>query len=195
LIVIDFLNKNHYQDLKNMSEKAINLKINQYFNDETEPTKIYLVLGKDICRLYTKEDNSVGFYVVNLIVQDFTTGACTTKTYYPDHELLLADFNSEYYTFHKNIDAARSVGDKLYLTLYNKYMKTREDLYVDDPIVIQQIKNIDFVHNKFINVKVDTVLVDKLYRETNGVLNFGFRPIKIEKITDISTVNYNHLYC
>uniref|UniRef100_A0A6C0E8D4 Uncharacterized protein n=1 Tax=viral metagenome TaxID=1070528 RepID=A0A6C0E8D4_9ZZZZ len=177
-----------------MSEKAINLKINQYFNDETEPNKVYLVLGKDICRLYTKEDNPVAFYVVNLIVQDFTTGVCTTKTYDPDHELLLAEFNSTYYTLKKDIPP-RCHGDKLYLILYDKYMKSRMDLYVDDPILIHQIKNIDYVHNKFINVKVDTVSVDKLYRETNGILNFGFRPIKIEKITDISTVNYNHLYC
>lgn len=156
-----------------MSKIAHQIKRGDYFYDGNDH-QVYEVRDK-------KEVHSKS---VHLEVQNFVSNHRTTRIYSHDHKLLVVEPENHNYDLSHLKDLTEG---KQYLCLVDNMGVAREDLFVDDESVINQLTSkFDENDNEKILVHVTKIHVDKLHRDQH---DFDF-----EKVIGINGIDMSHLY-
>lgn len=160
-----------------MSVTASTLKPGNFIYDEND---------KEVYEVVVKKDNKSSGNSVHLTLQNFRTNHRTDKHYGHDHHVRTVDPVYTLYTFSHLLDRE---GNHQYLSLIAKDNTPREDLFVEDQVVIQGLKkSIDDHKEKEKNllVGVTSLTVDTIHRAD--------KEVNIEKVTHIDGVDMKHLY-
>ena len=158
-----------------MSTTAHHLKEKEYFYDEHDKL-VYHVLHKE------EHGHNVKF-----MIENFETGKHTKKTYSHDHHLRTVEPEMTQYTLsHVVLDEE---SQRLFLSLFDKDMNLRNDLYLDEPVLVDQLvkltKEVGDDVNK-LHVKTIKLNVPAMHRADNDI---GW-----ERIVDITNIDFSHLY-
>jgi len=159
-----------------MSTQARNLKRGQFIYHNNQVFEIVDLKN------HVKSGHSIHF-----TVQDFATNHQSEKTFGLTHNVRLVEPSHLHYKLSHLLD--EDDDGNQYLCLVDKDLKPREDLSVNDPHVIKQLKeylekNED--EEELLKVHVTQVHVDPLHRIDKA--------IDLTKVTGIQKIDMKHLY-
>jgi hypothetical protein len=155
-----------------MSKIAHQLKRGEFFYDEHDH-QVYEVRDK-------KEIHGKS---VHLDVQNFVSNHRTTRKYSHDHNLVVIEPERHNYDLSHLVDLTEG---KQYLCLIDAHGEVREDLFVDNKSVINDlIGYVEKLGDKVL-VHVTKVHMNKLHRDLHDFDH--------EKITGIKGIDMSHMY-
>lgn len=120
---------------------------------------------------------------VHFTVQDFVTNHRSEKSFGLTQHVRTVEPETHHYNLSHLLDTE---GSRQFVCLVDSNGKPREDLYVEDPTVVQALSGLTLDAENPAKVTVTRLHVDHLHRNETDV--------DLEKITFISGVDMKHLY-